>query len=162
MDCQKLSLEACTHAAQNERLPLRVIVQVLFFEQLQLRTSIAGCFLVSENLEGSRPLRSGIAGPSEGGWANAVRDNQVLRVGMDNMRMRVSELEKEYSNIKQQIEKLGRERSNNWPKKLGFRIKSQMCSAEDGSINKPENEKGEVDRGRVGRGKHKKSTSLDS
>lgn len=39
MDCQKLSLEACTHAAQNERLPLRVIVQVLFFEQLQLRTS---------------------------------------------------------------------------------------------------------------------------
>ena len=40
MDCQKLSLEACTHAAQNERLPLRVIVQVLFFEQLQLRSSI--------------------------------------------------------------------------------------------------------------------------
>ncbi|KAH9300339.1 hypothetical protein KI387_011922, partial [Taxus chinensis] len=27
MDCQKLSLEACTHAAQNERLPLRVVVQ---------------------------------------------------------------------------------------------------------------------------------------
>ncbi|MFS7920038.1 putative NPH3 domain-containing protein [Helianthus anomalus] len=32
MDCKKLSLEACTHAAQNERLPLRIIVQVLFFE----------------------------------------------------------------------------------------------------------------------------------
>lgn len=28
MDCQKLTLEACTHAAQNERLPLRVVVQV--------------------------------------------------------------------------------------------------------------------------------------
>ncbi|KAG6484810.1 hypothetical protein ZIOFF_053335 [Zingiber officinale] len=57
MDCQKLSLEACTHAAQNERLPLRVIVQVLFFEQLQLRTSVAGCLLVADNLDGSRPLR---------------------------------------------------------------------------------------------------------
>jgi hypothetical protein len=28
MDCQRLSLEACLHAAQNERLPLRVVVQV--------------------------------------------------------------------------------------------------------------------------------------
>ncbi|KAF9598489.1 hypothetical protein IFM89_027923 [Coptis chinensis] len=94
MDCQKLSLEACTHAAQNERLPLRVVVQVLFFEQLQLRTSIAGCFLVSENLDGSRQLRSGFAGSNEGGgWATAVRENQVLKVGMDSMRMRLKWLE---------------------------------------------------------------------
>lgn len=33
MDCRKLSVEACAHAVQNERLPLRVVVQVLFFEQ---------------------------------------------------------------------------------------------------------------------------------
>ncbi|KAK4416323.1 BTB/POZ domain-containing protein NPY5 [Sesamum alatum] len=33
MDCRKLSGEACAHAVQNERLPLRVVVQVLFFEQ---------------------------------------------------------------------------------------------------------------------------------
>ncbi|KAL1539312.1 BTB/POZ domain-containing protein-like protein [Salvia divinorum] len=33
LDCKKLSVEACMHAAQNERLPLRVVVQVLFFEQ---------------------------------------------------------------------------------------------------------------------------------
>ncbi|KAL6573035.1 hypothetical protein OROHE_002511 [Orobanche hederae] len=33
MDCRKLSSEACAHAVQNERLPLRVVVQVLFFEQ---------------------------------------------------------------------------------------------------------------------------------
>ncbi|XP_057501447.1 BTB/POZ domain-containing protein NPY2-like [Actinidia eriantha] len=35
MDCKKLSVEACKHAVQNERLPLRVIVQVLFFEQVR-------------------------------------------------------------------------------------------------------------------------------
>jgi hypothetical protein len=29
VDCQQLSLDACMHAASNERLPLRVIVQVL-------------------------------------------------------------------------------------------------------------------------------------
>lgn len=148
MDCQKLSLEACTHAAQNERLPLRVVVQVLFFEQLQLRNSIAGCFLVSENLEGSRQLRSGaMAGSTtEGGgnWATAaVRENQVLKVGMDNMRMRVSELEKECSTMRHEIEKLGRVKGSttttwgNVSKKLGFgfRLKSQMCSAEEGSVS---------------------------
>ncbi|KAJ1690177.1 hypothetical protein LUZ63_014332 [Rhynchospora breviuscula] len=35
MDCKRLSPEACMHAVQNERLPLRVVVQVLFFEQLR-------------------------------------------------------------------------------------------------------------------------------
>ncbi|KAL5218070.1 hypothetical protein ABZP36_018754 [Zizania latifolia] len=35
MDCKKLSQEACVHAVQNERLPLRVVVQVLFFEQIR-------------------------------------------------------------------------------------------------------------------------------
>lgn len=141
MDCQKLSLEACTHAAQNERLPLRVVVQVLFFEQLQLRTSIAGCFLVSENLEGSRQLRSGLVGSNEGGgWNTAVRENQVLKVGMDSMRLRVSELEKECTNMKQEIEKLGKGKSGggtwgNVSKKFGFKMKSQMCSAEEGSVS---------------------------
>ncbi|KAI7740176.1 hypothetical protein M8C21_004703, partial [Ambrosia artemisiifolia] len=76
---------------------------------LQLRTSIAGCFLVSDNLaDRSRQFRSGLGAASqEGGWNTAVRENQVLKVGMDSMRLRVSELEKECSNMKQEIEKLG-------------------------------------------------------
>ncbi|KAK9071101.1 hypothetical protein SSX86_009669 [Deinandra increscens subsp. villosa] len=39
MDCKKLSVEACMHAVQNERLPLRVVVQVLFFEQVRAAAS---------------------------------------------------------------------------------------------------------------------------
>ncbi len=39
MDCQKLSQEACTHAAQNERLPIHVVVQILYFEQVRLRSA---------------------------------------------------------------------------------------------------------------------------
>ncbi|KAK1275847.1 BTB/POZ domain-containing protein NPY1 [Acorus gramineus] len=35
MDVKRLSTDACVHAAQNERLPLRVVVQVLFFEQVR-------------------------------------------------------------------------------------------------------------------------------
>ncbi|CAL1402941.1 unnamed protein product [Linum trigynum] len=182
MDCQKLSLEACTHAAQNERLPLRIVVQVLFFEQLQLRTSIAGCFLVSENLDGSRQLmRSGLAGAAAGsgeggggGWASAVRENQVLKVGMDNMRMRVSELEKECSTMRQEIEKLGGRPTKpavsaptssslsawgNMSKKLGFRMKSQMCSAQEGSVSNnqtPSNSgSGKMEKAKQRRPKHK-------
>lgn len=41
MDCKKLSVDACMHAVQNERLPLRVVVQVLFFEQVRAATSSA-------------------------------------------------------------------------------------------------------------------------
>uniref|UniRef100_A0A0D9Y0X7 NPH3 domain-containing protein n=1 Tax=Leersia perrieri TaxID=77586 RepID=A0A0D9Y0X7_9ORYZ len=41
MDCKKLSPEASMHAVQNERLPLRVVVQVLFFEQIRSSSSAA-------------------------------------------------------------------------------------------------------------------------
>ncbi|XP_016201037.1 BTB/POZ domain-containing protein At1g67900-like isoform X2 [Arachis ipaensis] len=42
LDCKKLSMEACMHAAQNELLPLRVVVQVLFFEQARAAAA-GGC-----------------------------------------------------------------------------------------------------------------------
>lgn len=48
MDVRKLSTEASIHAAQNDRLPLRVVVQVLFFEQLRTATATA-----RENSHGS-------------------------------------------------------------------------------------------------------------
>ncbi|XP_047047760.1 BTB/POZ domain-containing protein NPY4-like [Lolium rigidum] len=41
MDCKKLTAEASSHAVQNERLPLRVVVQVLFFEQLRASAASA-------------------------------------------------------------------------------------------------------------------------
>lgn len=96
MNCQKLSLEASTHAAQNERLPLRVIVQVLFFEQLRLRTSISGWFFVSDNLENSQNPNAPLALSKHDGDRSA---------GMDEMRERVLELEKECQNMNQDIQK---------------------------------------------------------
>ncbi|XP_073025947.1 phototropic-responsive NPH3 family protein NPY2-like [Primulina eburnea] len=39
MDCKRLTSDACMHAVQNERLPLRVVVQVLFFEQVRAAAS---------------------------------------------------------------------------------------------------------------------------
>ncbi|KFK29782.1 hypothetical protein AALP_AA7G178600 [Arabis alpina] len=47
MDVRKLTTEASTHAAQNERLPLRVVVQVLYFEQLRANHSPVGSVATS-------------------------------------------------------------------------------------------------------------------
>ncbi|KAI4349146.1 hypothetical protein L6164_009778 [Bauhinia variegata] len=122
MNCQKLSLEASTHAAQNERLPLRVVVQVLFFEQLRLRTSISGWFFVSDSLENSQNP-SGNLGLAK---SNDTRQLDPAQ-GAENMRERLSELEKECSNIKNELQKLAKTKKS-WsifPKRLGFRKKSE-------------------------------------
>ncbi|GJN12522.1 hypothetical protein PR202_ga30806 [Eleusine coracana subsp. coracana] len=112
MDCQKLSLEACTHAAQNERLPLRVIVQPLEGGSRQLGLPISG-----EHHRAGWPLASS-------------RENQTLREGMDSMKQRVAELEKECSAMREDIERLGRSRSagkSRFPF-LPLGAKPQICS----------------------------------
>lgn len=95
MNCQKLSLEASTHAAQNERLPLRMVVQVLFFEQLRLRTQISGWFFLSDNLDSSQ-IRD----------QDCIVEQDRSLVVAGNVRERVSELEKEYQTMRQEIQKL--------------------------------------------------------
>ncbi|XP_073003342.1 BTB/POZ domain-containing protein At5g03250-like [Typha latifolia] len=127
MNCQKLSLEACTHAAQNERLPLRVIVQVLFFEQLRLRTTIAGWFFVSDNMDNSHPPRI-LPKNGDGFMQTEITEENEQVLSMDEVRVRISELEKECSTMKQEIEKLGKPKTGAWSllyKKLGFGTKSQ-------------------------------------
>ncbi|CAL9761052.1 unnamed protein product [Musa acuminata subsp. burmannicoides] len=113
MDCQKLTLEACTHAAQNERLPLRAVVQVLFFEQLQLRRAIAGTLMAAEHEEEEEEEEDEAAEGERregGGWrgAAAIRENQVLRLDMDSMRSRVQGLERECSRMRKAIERMDR------------------------------------------------------
>ncbi|AED91916.1 putative BTB/POZ domain-containing protein [Arabidopsis thaliana] len=114
MNCQKLSLEACTHAAQNERLPLRVIVQVLFFEQMRLRTSIAGWLFGSEE-------NNDTSGALEG------NKNTNANMVMHGMRERVFELEKECMSMKQDLDKLvkTKEGRNFFSKIFGSRSKTK-------------------------------------
>ncbi|CAN4077088.1 unnamed protein product [Withania somnifera] len=40
IDVRKLTMDASMHAAQNERLPLRTVVQVLFFEQIRAAAGV--------------------------------------------------------------------------------------------------------------------------
>ncbi|XP_058748800.1 BTB/POZ domain-containing protein At5g03250-like [Vicia villosa] len=125
MNCQKLSLEASSHAAQNERLPLRVIVQVLFFEQLRLRTSISGWFFVSENLENSQNSSGNL------GLPKTCQPDSAERT--ENVRERLLELEKECSGIRKELQKLNKTKKS-WsifPKKFGFRRKTEYSNSKE-------------------------------
>ncbi|CAH8307499.1 unnamed protein product [Eruca vesicaria subsp. sativa] len=94
MDYQRLSIDACAHASHNDRLPLRVVLQVLFFEQMHLRTALASTETVPREEIVQRD-----------GWVTVVRQNQVLKVNMQKMRSRVGELEEEFRCIKQEMKK---------------------------------------------------------
>ncbi|KAA8550246.1 hypothetical protein F0562_001930 [Nyssa sinensis] len=114
---QKLSIDACAHASQNERLPLRVVLQVLFFEQLQLRTALGGCphALGTESARAAPMIvPSDMAGQiiERDGWVTVVRENQVLKVDMEKMRSRVRELEEEFSKMKQVMKRVTKSHSS--------------------------------------------------
>lgn len=159
MDCQKLTLEACTHAAQNERLPLRAVVQVLFFEQLQLRHAIAGTMLASDSVLPIQSGRHSVRAEPEGErgvavaeeeedtstWRTAMRENQVLRLDMDTMRTRVNELERECTTMKKEIEKIdkvgvksGDGSRRGWKssmtRKFGCKLKAQVCDSHEPTV----------------------------
>jgi hypothetical protein len=46
MDCKKLSMEACVHACQNDRLPLRVVVQVSAFTFTKSTLTVMGTVMI--------------------------------------------------------------------------------------------------------------------
>lgn len=152
MNCQKLSLEACTHAAQNERLPLRAVLQVLFFEQLQLRRAITGTLLASSGPPQARQQQQAAVQRSvnaSGAWrTTAVQESQVLRLDMDSMRSQVQELERECSSMRRAIKKIdGRgagspssadadpdaaaagSRPASWRSRYGCKFSTQVCDS---------------------------------
>lgn len=72
IDCKKLSAEACIHAVQNERLPLRMVVQVLFFEQV--RASASSGSSTPDLPRGIKDLTSGSHGSSRSATTNPEED----------------------------------------------------------------------------------------
>lgn len=123
MDCQRLSLEACMHAAQNERLPLRIVVQVLFSEQLKLRNAISGGVgtttlartaerVSDESLPQQQQLQ--LALPSTATAAvrpslpvqdcvSSQMDIRALQHDVMFMKARFAELQKDYTQVTQQV-----------------------------------------------------------
>ncbi|XP_030456209.1 BTB/POZ domain-containing protein At3g08570 [Syzygium oleosum] len=101
IDCQKLSPGACNHAAQNDRLPLQMMVRVLYFEQLRLKNAVSGS---SGDAFFSQKISSGIPSAPmspRDNYASLRRENRELKSEISRMRVRLSELEKEQMFMKQ-------------------------------------------------------------
>jgi len=103
MDCQRLSREACAHAAQNDRLPVQTVVQVLYHEQRRLGEapahppSRASSFSGGESPAPSlpyKPTRSLMGRHARGGAAQddlsrLQRENEELRMELMRLKMRL-------------------------------------------------------------------------
>ncbi|KAF8106647.1 hypothetical protein N665_0136s0019 [Sinapis alba] len=123
ISCQKLSQDASSHAAQNERLPIQIAVQVLFYEQTRLKNTMtsggagSGACGSSQSqfflFPGQFPNRSG-SGMASGAisprdnYASVRRENRELRLEVARMRMRLTDLEKDHVSMKREFVKPSR------------------------------------------------------
>ncbi|WVZ25027.1 hypothetical protein V8G54_003571 [Vigna mungo] len=113
MDCQKLSIDACMHAAQNERLPLRVVVQVLFSEQVKISNALSNSSL-KEGVESHyqpmipnrKTLLEGTPQSFQEGWAAAKKDINTLKFELETVKTKYLELQNDMENLQKQFDKL--------------------------------------------------------
>lgn len=96
MDCQKLSREACAHAAQNDRLPVQTVVQVLYYEQQRLRDAMNG----NSSGESQSPtahsklnVYSSDLNPVSNELTSLRRENQDLKLEVVKLKMKLKEIE---------------------------------------------------------------------
>ncbi|KAL7224182.1 hypothetical protein ACSBR1_025609 [Camellia fascicularis] len=99
MDCQKLSLEACAHAAQNDRLPVQTVVQVLFYEQQRLREAMDSGSLTSGLESPALPPKLNLyttdhIRPVPNDLSSLKRENQELKFELVKMKMKLKEMAK--------------------------------------------------------------------
>ncbi|CAI9297410.1 unnamed protein product [Lactuca saligna] len=127
IDFNKLSPEAGAHAAQNERLPLPAVVQVLYIEQLRLRNALC-CNYPEEILKPpmhhqSWRINSGglsAAMSPKDNYASLRRENRELKLELTRLRMRLNDFEKEHVCMKRSMQKSNsRNFMSSFSKKIG-------------------------------------------
>ncbi|XP_024375419.1 root phototropism protein 3 isoform X2 [Physcomitrium patens] len=135
LNCHRLSLDACTHASQNERLPLRFVVQVLFCEQLKIRSTVTevsnsvkddrsdteNASVTSRETTAADPQRT--AGISATPQPAALHENtnqmeiRALQRELAIMRVKCNNLERDQGSIQDQVQEIARiskVRSSSW------------------------------------------------
>ncbi|XP_071726254.1 root phototropism protein 3-like [Rutidosis leptorrhynchoides] len=148
MDCQKLSMDACMHAAQNERLPLRVVVQVLFSEQVKISNAIASNSVNNKDTGGDshyqpmvqnrKTLLEGTPVSFQEGWATAKKDINTLKFELETVKTKYLELQHDMENLQRQFDKITKPKqqsawSSGWKKLSKMTKMSTMENNEAGS-----------------------------
>ncbi|XP_020973075.1 root phototropism protein 3 [Arachis ipaensis] len=142
MDCQKLSIDACMHAAQNERLPLRVVVQVLFSEQVKISNALANTALkegvgVESHqyqppvLTNRKTLLEGTPQSFQEGWTAAKKDINTLKFELETVKTKYLELQNDMENLQKQFDKLMLKQKHTSPWTSGWKKLSKLTKITD-------------------------------
>ncbi|XP_009623089.1 BTB/POZ domain-containing protein DOT3 [Nicotiana tomentosiformis] len=102
MDSEKLSLDACMHAAQNERLPLRIVIQVLLSEQVKMRAAVQGKDIITS--DDNNPDK-------ENNWLSTKKEVKSLKEELETLKIQMTDLQRDYTGLQQEYEK-----ANNKPR----------------------------------------------
>ncbi|KAI3808535.1 hypothetical protein L1987_24488 [Smallanthus sonchifolius] len=94
MDCQKLSREARAHAAQNERLPVQTVVQVLYYEQQRLREIDSSPITDHVSSQATSDTQKSVSDEI----SSLKKENQELKFELLKMKTRLKEIEKSTAN----------------------------------------------------------------
>ncbi|KAI3824466.1 hypothetical protein L1987_05926 [Smallanthus sonchifolius] len=125
VDCQKLSVDACSHAAQNDRLPLRTVIQLLFAEQVKLRATV------------SRKQEGGNSEVQEDDY-NCSEEIKMLKVELEKMRDLVEELQRDHITLQKDCKKMG----TNQKALSGWILGWKKLKLFHGKMNENENREG--------------------
>lgn len=117
------------HAAQNERLPLRVVVQVLFFEQVKISNAMANSSLKEGGadshyqpmISNRKTLLEATPQSFQEGWTAAKKDINTLKFELESVKAKYLKLQNDMENLQKQFEKVLKQKqtsawSSGWKK----------------------------------------------
>lgn len=116
-------MDGCMHAAQNERLPLRIVVQVLFSEQMKINNVIANNTIKEAGESRYQPITApsrktlleGTPQSFQEGWTAAKKDINTLKFELDTVKMKYLEIQNNMENLQRQFEKiLKQKQTSSW------------------------------------------------
>ncbi|XP_058728940.1 root phototropism protein 3-like [Vicia villosa] len=124
IDCRKLTQEASLHAAQNERFPVRAVIQVLLSEQTKLNRHNN-----SHNIDWSGSIMSITRSPTNGFGLEAVptarclskREMNAQHVEIKKLREDVHRLQNQCNAMQAQMERMVEKKKGffKWSKRFG-------------------------------------------
>ncbi|PON66394.1 NPH3 domain containing protein [Parasponia andersonii] len=119
IDSRKLSPEASLHAAQNERLPVRAVIQVLFSEQSRTNTSRNNISDWSGSFSGTRSPNPGLDPTNR---CLSKREMSVQQMEIRRLKDDVLMLQSQCNSMQVQMERLldHKKRSSNSSSSSGF------------------------------------------
>ncbi|KAF8100296.1 hypothetical protein N665_0227s0028 [Sinapis alba] len=118
IDSRKLSPEAALHAAQNDRLPVRAIIRVLFTEQTKLSRHIdwSDSSVSSSTRSPTNPSVSHYFEPGSGARCLSKREMNVQQAEIKRLRDDVLRLQSECGAMHMQMERLMEKKSGSGSK----------------------------------------------